>query len=350
MMFGLGLRCASGGKENPVAHALTVALELRLSRRARRGLPLSLSLSSSLSSLASTRYDTFVVPPQLSLVRYRFVFRNKSSFLKQPGYTVFRRDRQTPPGDDDRKGGGTAVLIAHNRISREAEPHPNAAYSALETASAIAQTTLGEITLVSCYLPPRHRLPLNDLTAAFDKQSPALLAGDFNAKHADWGSTRNNLAGKHLQGWTTTEGIPVLAPRYPTHFDHKGDGDVLDILLVNRLPPPLAIYTVPALSSDHLPVIAFFGTAPLHKVTTLRRIYRRANSEAFSEQITTSLAPPPDSIKSADDLDTAVALITSSIQAAADTNIPQLGMHHSPKMPLPMEIILAIREKNRLRR
>ncbi|KAG8224904.1 hypothetical protein J437_LFUL006262 [Ladona fulva] len=248
-----------------------------------------------------------------------------------PGYQIFRQDRPQLPDQPARRGGGTAVLVADRHITHSILPELKPCD---ESESAAIDRRLNPTALDNVLAP----------------NLPSIPAGDFNAKHADWGSCINNASGKRLLRWATNHSIGLIAPRDATHFTAKGSGDILDLIILSRLPPPTAVYTIPALSSDHLPVITQFGLAPRTIPDSPRRVFGKADWKQLQEYLTVHLPPPPSILSTPDAVDGAVTHLTMEIQRAADASIPQTRHHYLPKIALPPEILAAIREKNRLRR
>ncbi|KAG8222449.1 hypothetical protein J437_LFUL002184, partial [Ladona fulva] len=147
---------------------------------------------------------------------------------------VHTRDRPQLPDQPARRGGGTTVLVADRHITHPILPELKPC-DELESAAIDVKTSFGTVRLVSCNLPPQRRLNPAALDNVLAQNLPSILAG------------------KRLLQWATNHSIGIIAPRDTTHYTAKGSGDILDIIILSRLPPPTAVYTIPALSSDHLP-------------------------------------------------------------------------------------------------
>lgn len=188
----------------------------------------------------------------------------------------------------------------------------------LETTAAIIHTEYGDITVISAYLPPQCRFIDHSFHNTLPSGQRTIIAGDLNAKHVTWGSNRS---GRALRRWADANSISVIVPKVPTRYSHSGRGDVLDIFLISSFAIPKAIFTIPALASDHLPVIAFFGAAPTVKCIPLRRDIKRADWNGFRTHLREALPQPPTSIDTAEELDAAAEKLVSQIQEAVDAEI-----------------------------
>ncbi|KAL6420869.1 hypothetical protein ACFW04_014385 [Cataglyphis niger] len=72
--------------------------------------------------------------------------------------------------------------------------------------------------VLGCYISPNVGLAhfefLDDVSAGFRRQLPCpiIVAGDFNAKSAGWGSRRTDVRGRALEDWAATLGLCLLTP------------------------------------------------------------------------------------------------------------------------------------------
>jgi len=87
----------------------------------------------------------------------------------------------------------------------------------LEAGGGYVAVRWGRWTVVGVYLPPRLSLPefegrLDDIQACVEKYRrwPALVAGDFNAHSAKWGSRLTNNRGTAVENWAARLGLSLL--------------------------------------------------------------------------------------------------------------------------------------------
>lgn len=179
---------------------------------------------------------------------------NKLSFK---GYTIYRNDRQGA-------GGGTAVMIK-NGISHNEVQLP--AFQRLEATAVSIDTKNGPLNLISAYNKPNSKLINAELDSIFHLGTSTIIAGDLNAKSPNWNSKVTNQTGQLLQDYAARENIAVMGPDQPTHFPYgrpNSSGDVLDIVVFKNFNHPIMLTSVPALTSDHNPVLLQIGTDVTH--------------------------------------------------------------------------------------
>mgnify|MGYP003623267833 FL=1 len=134
-----------------------------------------------------------------------------------PNFTTYRIDRLTQDG-----GGGTAILV------KSGIPHQHFDLPPLISieATAIQLQIGGKYTLiVSVYKQPRTALAVQDITELTTLADKVILAGDLNAKHANWNSYKNNQAGNILNTYITRHNnLDINAPTEPT-CRHKANNN-----------------------------------------------------------------------------------------------------------------------------
>ncbi|KAK9686391.1 Endonuclease-reverse transcriptase [Popillia japonica] len=100
-----------------------------------------------------------------------------------------------------------------------------------------AQFTLrrfGLLNIYSIYVPPRRGFDPRDVDRLLTADTPALVAGDFNAKHRLWGCRVTNE---------------------PTFFRPGAAPDILDLVVVKNIPSAINVEVISELSSDHNPLL-----------------------------------------------------------------------------------------------
>ncbi|KAB0804621.1 hypothetical protein PPYR_01591 [Photinus pyralis] len=255
-----------------------------------------------------------------------------------PGYTIHRSDRQTG------QGGGTAIFVKNDLEHHEIQSPP---LLHVETNAVIVNTrSAGALKLVSVYKAPQEPFDEQELDLIFDIATPTIVAGDLNAKHPSWNSRTTNPYGRRLYDFASRRAILVEGPVEPTHFppgDHRPD--VLDIALFKNVALHHHISTAAELSSDHNPITIRLGGA----VPPAQHLLRLTNWRAYRDTIATALPPVP-IINTTDQLDEAVALITTTINRAIAASTTTRAKDDWDPLALTDIIKELIRDKNRARR
>jgi hypothetical protein len=67
-----------------------------------------------------------------------------------------------------------------------------------------------QFDVASIYSPPTEQLPLITMTDSVKNAKNIIIAGDFNAKHQDWGCPQVNTKGRELANWIIQNNLNVL--------------------------------------------------------------------------------------------------------------------------------------------
>ena len=108
--------------------------------------------------------------------------------------------------------------------------------------------------LAAVYNSSSLHLNVNDLESLLRIKSPAILAGDLNAKSPAWHSRVWNARGTALEDYALHRGLAVVAPVDPTHFC-RTSSDVLDVAILSDVASGHGLWSLPELDSDHNPVL-----------------------------------------------------------------------------------------------
>jgi hypothetical protein len=200
---------------------------------------------------------------------------------------------------------------------------------------------LGGKTVVSCYFSPNK--PTGDfekflqlLEVAFPwTHGDFLLAGDFNAKSASWGSNTTDARGEILDAFTEQlELIPLNSGREYTCV-RRGGGSVVDVTFATRRQAPLvfnwSVDTVSETLSDHRYIRYSMGARPARVSPTdskavLGWVTNKADKDRFRTGFRDALAAVDFGAEaSADDL--ADALVCS-VTSACNQSMPR---KHPPR-------------------
>jgi hypothetical protein len=127
----------------------------------------------------------------------------EKNYLKLPNYTIYHMNFPARTA----RGGNTIIIknsIEHHRLN-------NYSRDFFQATSVSAEDSVGLITILTVYLPPKYPVKQEQLEDFYNNLGRQFITGgDYNAKHIDWGSRliiprrrkllktmeRNNL--KHL--------------------------------------------------------------------------------------------------------------------------------------------------------
>lgn len=205
------------------------------------------------------------------------------------------------------------------------------------------------LDIFAVYNPPRHTITLNQLhDLTLDHQ--LTVGGDLNVKNIQWDCRVNNPRGNTLEILTHNHNYKVHSPLSPTYW-HSFPGkrpDTLDIF-ISKIPNSIHSLTTNLndLYSDHSAIFLIIDTAPLNKPKQPILTQGRMDWNKFRSSLE-SQSNLKTSIKSPDDINEAVNLLTKSIQKAAwfcSSPIPTTN----PNRNLPMHIRVIILKKRRAR-
>ncbi len=165
-----------------------------------------------------------------------------------PNYITVRNDREKG------YGGGTAIIIKNNIKFdiRQTEQMKNVE----ATSITVYSNENKPCNLSAVYKPPDNELLPSDLDKIFNSIHPTIIAGDLNCKSPIWGSRSHNLNGTILENYVDRENLNIEAPNEHTYFCLQYDtSDTLDLAITKKINWNINTWSVPALSSDHNPVL-----------------------------------------------------------------------------------------------
>jgi hypothetical protein len=271
-----------------------------------------------------------------------FIFQEtkltENIIIKFEGYETFNHYHNS------KKPRGGTIIGFKNNID-----HSKCASTQLENSEYVsAQFKYGKqkINLFSIYNHPHDKLDSNNLEDIDNRNEPAIIIGDLNAKHKMMHSSSTNENGKILYNLLLDSNLIMMNQDKPTHVNEKSIKlDILDYVLTTTKAAKLIdeCTTLDEIGSDHFPIII-----KLHKTgkVTTNNIplnvknynYNKADWNIYQ----TYLEEHDDDIDINSDVNTMAKQVSDLIIKAADTSIPTKKTIQS-RSPLPPYIIASIK-------
>ena len=262
---------------------------------------------------------------------------DNSMKLTIPGYSIYRNDRNS-------SGGGVAILVK-NSIKHYYKPIK---LTNIEAISVIIHTSIGDLKIISAYLPPTKNLTQEEFTEISDYQGPYIIMGDLNARNTAWNCISSNTRGIKLLDMCLKTNIMIMAPEKPTHFPKRGLPSIIDIFLLKNIKSFSESSSLPILGSDHNPIqIKIFLSkncyeppAKLNINNTNWKIFEKILNEKLNLNFAT---------ENNEDIDSNINKLTQIINDALLKATPTLKKQEAGQY-LPSRIKKLIKSKNRWRR
>lgn len=237
--------------------------------------------------------------------------------------------------------GGTAIYV------RNSVPHIKISLPSLE----FMQATAVEISLnkenyliVSAYVPPQ--TANNHFYIDIEKIIPLccniFIAGDFNAKHQNWGCNKSNTRGNLFSKFINDAYFTIISPPSPTRYS-LNSSNIIDFGISRNIDFNIFASTINDMSSDHLPVNFYCHT---NANLPLPSPKMKLNYEDFKNNLIldTSLYQ---NINSAADLDNYVATYTKNIQNAVDKSSTIIPNNNNGSPPAHIRRLITRRNRAR---
>jgi len=204
----------------------------------------------------------------------------------------------------------------------------------------------GQLLFVSTYLLPASAIIPADLDPIFSQNDSVVLVGDLNSKHVTWNNATMNRNGWTLLSYCINNDITLNYPDQPTHFPYNSNPSVLDLALSKRcsISKPQA---VPALSSDHNPIVFKIHLHPAISKLRIMYDYKQANWSLFRATLDLHLNPYPH-IHTTTDLEHAITAFETSVRQAAISAIPVHTVKRN-HLTLPPNLCSLLKLKNHYR-
>lgn len=263
-----------------------------------------------------------------------------------PGYKCYRSDKKMCG-----KGQGVAILIKtdidHNVIKSPITKN-------LENVGIEIRFSCNSYLLYSIYQSPNSALVTKDLDALFSSGRNVIVMGDFNARHPAWYGTDYNERGKALFKHMLLSNFTIHAPAEPTLVHYRPDlkPTLPDLVLSSNIYNVSALETIPALSSNHLPVhLVLEEQVPklVHSPPAFN--FRKADWRSFKVDLNSSIHLTSRSINAIPEINKAIDDLQTDIITAKKSNVPL----YSPQQQrigyiLPRSIKRLINSKNKHKR
>ena len=109
-----------------------------------------------------------------------------------------------------------------------------------------------QIVIASVYSPPTERVPLEIMKKLHNILENIIIAGDLNAKHADWGCSQQNSKGHTVADWLESTDLNMLNACIKTSLRSN---TTIDLIISSEAPEATETQTLPYTGSDHLPIL-----------------------------------------------------------------------------------------------
>lgn len=252
-------------------------------------------------------------------------------------YDVIRTDRPNA-----KKGGGTAIIIRSDiNYKRITNPSSNRNKMLEYTIVQLKTTASQKIYIISIYITSNAQSEghfITELSELFTKlkldedNNYYVIAGDFNARHTEFGDRTNRLRGRLLVNWERNNAMKyktkIYPPAEPTYFPAQtfidiaiADARLKFINLINN-----KLETI-SYDSDHMAVYMEIETQmPLTNHAPIARpMYNRTKWKEFTKYLddTYELTIPNDRNLTTQEIDEHIEQINTQIRNAVENKVPK---------------------------
>lgn len=206
--------------------------------------------------------------------------------------------------------------------------------------------------IIFCYYnKPQNRISA-ELIDFFANLPHAILMGDLNARHTDFGDTAVNTNGRQLSSLLATLPCIRIKNNSPTLINHRGSSIIDHILITESLFRYFKneCHIGTTITSDHLPLLTELNIARPKQPPLSTQILdiKNTNWEKFSLIISNNISQPIESTDTAV-IESQITEFTKTIQTAKQIATPT-KIIHKHQNPLPAAIITLIKTKRRVYR
>lgn len=264
-----------------------------------------------------------------------------------PTYITYRTDHPS-----NRARGGALILV---KSSINHHFNGSKVNESIQCTSIKVGMLHFEVAIAAVYCPPGSNLTkpiLDDTLLSFGPRF--MCGGDYNAKNQLWGSRTTNSRGRTLENALTGNNYKFLSPASPTYWptDVNRIPDVLDFFITKGLDfQHFDLTTLTDLSSDHSPLLLTMDTQPIIKMSRPTLTPGQTDWCKFRASIVNSISLNL-LIRTPEDLDNAVDLLTKTVQNAAwDSSVSSNKTENrQTKYHVPPHIRQLIEQKRKARK
>ena len=205
------------------------------------------------------------------------------------------------------------------------------------------------VNICTYYNPPGNFINPNILHHCKKLKGATFITGDFNCKSAAWGSTRDDSQGEHLLHSLNDHNFAILNDGSMTRIDPvHGTEQVLDIAACNfSALSYFQKFTVGQdVGSDHFPFLVESTLSSYSSCAQLRN-WKKADWQLYKNILEKH---DTHSMETAEDVDSAVSSLTSSMNEAIDQACPLVNARFSKSSNFTPEMLSIVKEKRSLRR
>jgi len=188
---------------------------------------------------------------------------------------------------DGKAHGETAIIIKSSIKHYEIDKYQR---DFLQATSVMIETWNGCIIISAVFSPPKHVIKSEQYIKFLEiLDNPFIAAGNYNAKHTQWGSRLISSRGRELLKAIDTINLSTVSIGEPTYWttDSKKILDLLDFGITMGIPKnSCSTESCLGLSSDNSPVIITLTSKVITKCTLHNA---KTDRSYFRESLTTSL-------------------------------------------------------------
>ena len=284
---------------------------------------------------------TFLVNHNIDVMLISETHFTEKSFLKIYNYDIYITNHP-----DGKAHGGTYVIIKRSIKHREIA-HFKKDY--LQATNVIIEDQNGPVVLSAINCPPKHSIKDMEFTEFFKTLGNRFIAGgDYNAKHAWWGSRASISTPRGRQLFTAMQkdNLFSISTGEPTYWptDNNKLPDLIDFAIVKNIDQKL--FTVKScydLSSDHSPVIIEINSKITSTSKTTLMYNIKTNWQMYKDYIDNNLSCNV-SLKTAEELENRIEEFNVLIHEAAAVSTPTMSSNTVVK-DIPIYIKKMINQK-----
>lgn len=304
-------------------------------------------------------------PDIIFLSETKLTAKHKLEFYS---YNIIRNDRPKASF-----GGGTAILIKKGIAYRQISSPQINSFKCIETTNIMLPIEDKNLLVLSSIYAPRcegslFQKEIEELFVSLQFDSPSryyIIAGDLNAKHADWQNPVNNTRGNFLTKWLKVNEITYKSKLYgPTSPTLPSADSYLDLCIADTR---LAVSSnqkdkvnVLPFDSDHNAIqftVAYNTESPFQftkDIVSQIPNYRKANWNKFQKHLTSKLEQEipkhtfirPDRNLTNTEIDQTIDILNQLIEQTINKSIPYIKPRDNIKCYTTKQIELLEKHKS----